>query len=82
MQNDTRWPIDLQQAVMLTTLPYYSFKSYFANTKLYITFIYNMLIALRYVYKKETTSMRLTIYLFDVTVIYVTLNVLQFNAEL
>ena len=51
---------------MLTTLPYYSFKSYFANTKLYLIIIYRHAVCLktflnegnsRYAFKQYTTIM-------------------------
>ena len=34
--------------VLLTTLPYYSFKTYFANTKLYLIIIIDMLFVLKH----------------------------------
>ena len=54
------------KTVMLTTLPYYSFKSFFANTKLYIIIIYPHAVCLktflkegnsRYAFKQYTTMM-------------------------
>ena len=53
-------------AGMLTTLPYYSFKSYFSNTKLYRTIIYRHAVCLKtflnkgnsqYAFKRYTTMM-------------------------
>ena len=53
-------------AGMLTTLPYYSFKSYFANTKLHLIIIYRHAVCLktflnegnnRYAFKPYTTKM-------------------------
>ena len=53
-------------AGMLTTLPYYSFKSYFSNTKLYQTIIYLHAVCLktflnegnsRCAFKQYTTTM-------------------------
>ena len=53
-------------AGMLTTLPYYSFKSYFSNTKLYRTIIYGHDVCLKtfsnegnsqYAFKQYTTMM-------------------------
>ena len=41
-----------------------------------------MLIVIKHFYKEETTACIYTIYLYDVTVIYVILNVLLFNAVL
>ena len=53
-------------AGMLTTLPYYSFKSYFSNIKLYHTIIYRHAVCLKtflnkgnsqYTFKQYTTMM-------------------------
>ena len=53
-------------AGMLPTLPYYSFKSYFSNTKLYRTIIYRHAVLLktflnegnrRFAFKQYTTMM-------------------------
>ena len=41
---------------MLTTLPYYSFKSYFANTKLYLIIIFPHAICLK-TFLKEGNSL-------------------------
>ena len=41
---------------MLTTLPYYSFKSYFANTKLYLIIIYSHAFCLKHVKRKGTAG--------------------------
>ena len=44
---------------MLTTLPYYSFRSYFANTKLYLIIINRHAVRLKTFLNEGTASMRL-----------------------
>ena len=59
-------PLIFMLAGMLTTLPYYSFKSYSSNIKLYQTIIYQHAVCLktilnegnsRYAFKQYTTMM-------------------------
>ena len=58
-------------ASMLTTLPYYSFKSFFVNTKLYRTIIYRHAVCLKTFLNegnsmyalKQYTSMMLQLYM-------------------
>ena len=42
--------------VLLTTLPYYSFKTYFANTKLYLIIIYRHAVCLKTFFKSREQS--------------------------
>ena len=53
---------------MLDTLPYYSFKSYFANTKLYLIIIYRHAVCLQTFLNegnafKQNTTMMLQLYM-------------------
>ena len=71
---------------MLTTLPYYSFKSYFANTKLYRIIIHrhaNCLKTFSNEGNSQYTFKKIHHYgVTGITVIYVTLNVYLCNALL
>ena len=60
---------------MLTKLPYYRFKSYFANTKLNLIIIYQHAVALKHFKGRTQPVCIFTILHYNVTVIYVTLNV-------
>ena len=44
---------------MLTTLPFYSFKSYFANTKLYLINIYRHVVCLKTFFNEGTAGMHI-----------------------